>query len=73
MKTTYVRKKTESEILDDFADDANVISVTRMWAAGLYSDAEFMNRMKYLRQCLVELADWSEEVECEGLDRDGAA
>lgn len=57
------KRLSDSEILDRFVEDADVINVTRMYGAGLYTLNEFTERMKYLRQCLVELGNQTVEEE----------
>lgn len=63
------RRLTKSEVVDQFVDDSDVINATRMWAMGLYSDKELIERLTYLR----EFIDTTPvEVEHEGLDGDAA-
>lgn len=44
------RRLTDSEVVDQFTEHVDVIEATRMWAMGLLSDRELIDRLTYLRE-----------------------
>jgi hypothetical protein len=46
------RLLTDSEVLERFVEDGDVIAATRSWAQGHLSDQELIDRLKYALEIL---------------------
>jgi hypothetical protein len=51
------RRLTETEVVERFVEDPEVVEATRMWAKGQLSDRELIDRLVYIQTFIDSTAE----------------